>query len=238
MELFSGIAGAISSAVSAVCSGISSVCSAIGGALFSGASGVASLAVSIMGPVFTPTIGEILLAIQMVSTIVSYIAEALGLKDQEEKPEELALKAEEADRKPEDFDNIQAYIEYLRNEVTIEKQKVEELTEEEKAKYEAIGNGLYIKGIEEKYRIEAPGEFWRTVADLQITGKEVKEYIETFKENGITNMKDMSDYIKGEAPESGTRPSDVSSSIMDALRKTYPELSENELAEKFNGIRL
>lgn len=237
MELLSGAVSLVSSAVSAVCSGISSVCSAIGGALFSGASGVASLAASIMGPL-TPTIGEILVAIHMVSTIVSYIAEALGLKGQEEKPEELALKAEEADRKPEDFDSIQAYIEYLRNEVAIDKQKVEELTEEEKAKYAVIGTGLYIKGIEEKYKIEAPGEFWRTVADLKMTGNEVKEYIETFKENGITNMKDMSDYIKGEAPESGTRPSDVSSSIMDVLRKTYPELSENELAEKFNSLSL
>lgn len=232
----SAIGGALSSVGSAICSGISSVCSGIGGALFSGAGGIAALACSIIRPL--TTVIEIGGAIDVLIAIVSAIAEALGLKDKDETSEELGMKAETADKKPEDFDSIEAYIEYLRNDVQIDKEKLENLSKEDKVKYAAIGTAITIKGIEEKYGIEAPGDFWKTAADLKLSGEETKQYIETFKQNGITNMKDMSDYIKGVAPESGTKPSVVSDSIMAALKQNYPELSEEELVDKFNSLTI
>lgn len=234
MGLFSSIGSALSAVGSAICSGISSLCSSIGGALFSGAGGIAALAASIIMPgVGLP---EIIFGIGIIAEIVSKIAEALGLKDKDETPEELGLKAEAADKKPEDFDSIEAYIQYLRNDIQIDKEKLENLKDEDKVKYAAIGTAITIKGIEEKYGIEAPGEFWKTAADLKLSGEETKQYIETFKQNGITNMKDMSDYIKGVAPESGTKPGVVSDSIMAALKQNNPELSEEELAAKFNSL--
>lgn len=241
--MFGGFISSVGSALSAVggaiCSGISSVCSAIGGALFSGASGIAALTATVFGPALAlPGIVEILIAVQAVCAIVGFIAEALGLKDKEETPEELGMKAEMAEKKPEDFDSISAYIEYLRNDIELDKKKVEQLSDEDRVKYAAIGSGLYIKGIEEKYGIEAPGEFWRDVADLQLKGEEVKAYIETFKANGMESMKDMSDYIRGIYPESGTAPRLVSQSMTDALKKIYPELSEDEICSKLVSMSL
>lgn len=236
MGIFSEIGSALSSAFSAVCSGISNICSAIGGALFSGAGGIAALAASLI----IPGVGlpEIIATIDIIVRAVSAIAEALGLKDQNETPEELGMKAEEADKKPEDFDSIEAYIEYLRNDVKIDKEKLERLSDEDKVKYTAIGTAINIKGIEEKYGIEAAGDFWKTVADLELSGEETKQYIESFKQGGVTNMKDMTDYLKGDAPESGTKPSVVSDCIMDALKKNNPGLSEEDLAKKFNSLSI
>lgn len=240
MDLGANIGNGLSDIGKTICSGIISVCSAIGDALFSNIGGIATLAVSFIMPgVGLP---EILLGIEIIAAIVSAVAEALGLKDKDETSEEMGIKAEAADKKPEDFDSIEKYIEYLRNEVQIDKDKLNNLSNEDKVKYAAIGTAINIKGIEEKYKISASREFWGTMVDLKKSGKlseeETKQYIESCKQNGITDMEDMSDYIKGEAPKSGTESSVVSGAIMDALKKANPELSGTELVEKFNNLHL
>ena len=233
MGLFSGLAGAISSVGSAICSGISSVCSAVGGALFTGSGGIAALATAIIGPVVaSPEVALIMVALQAVASIVCAIAESVGLT------EELGVKAQQAEKKPEDFDSTQKYIEYLRNEVELDKKQIEKLSQEEKAGYAAVGTSLYIKGIEEQYGIKAPGEFWRTAADLELGSEDVKKYMETFKEHGIKDMADMNDYLKGFAPASGVQPRQVSDCIIEGLKKIYPEMGEEGLYEKLNEMSL
>lgn len=237
--IVSAIGGALSAAGSVFCSGISSICSAIGGALFGGAGGIGELAAAIVGPVIvSPHIAVILGAIQAVAMIVTAMAEIMGIKEKDETPQELGMKAEQAEKKPGDFDSTEKYIEYLRKEVEIDQKKVESLTEEDKAKYGAIGTALYIKAIEERYDIKAPGDFWRTMADVGIKGEEVKTYVETFKENGIDNMADMSDYMKGKAPGSGAAPEKISDSMVDALKKIYPGISEDEAYDKLTELSL
>ena len=111
MGFFRGLAEAISSVGSAICSGTSSVCSAIGGALLTGFGGIAALATAIIGPVVaSPEVALIMVAIQSVASMVCAIAES-------------------------------------------------------------VGTSLYIKGIEEQYRIKAPGEFWRTLKAKGLTLK-------------------------------------------------------------------
>lgn len=237
MGLFSAIGGALSSIGSAICSGISSACSAIGGALFSGAGGIASLATGLVGTILGPTLPEILIAIHVVGAIVSAIAEVLGLKDKEETPEELGMKAEAADKKPEDFDSTESYIEYLRNEVQVDKSKLENLKDEDKIKYGAIGSAIYIKGIEEKYQMSMPAEFWTTVADLKMDGKEVKAYIDNFKEHDINDMSDMSGYIKRNLAEGKDRGK-ISDAMIDALKEINPGVSEDELYGRLNSLNV
>lgn len=237
MGLFGAICSGISSIGSAICSGIGSICSSIGGALFTGAGGIAALATGIIGTILSPGLGEILLAIHVICKVVSSIAEALGLKNEEESPEELGMKAEEADKKPEDFDTTEAYIEYLRNEVEIDKNKLENLKEEDKIKYGAIGSAIYIKGIEEKYGMSMPAEFWTTVADLKMDGKEVKAYIDNFKEHDINDMSDMVGYVKRDLEEGKDRGK-ISDAMIDALKELNPDASEDELYGKLNSLNV
>lgn len=223
---------AIASVGSAICSTISNVCSSIGSAFFGGSSGIATIAKAIVAPALTFGLSEIILVIQAVGAIISTVAELLGLKDKEETPEELGLKAEQADKKPEDFESTQAYIEYLRKEVTIDKDKLENLTEEEKVGYSAIGSALYVKEIEEKYGMDIPAEFWTTVAQMKMTGQEVKTYIDNFKLHGVTDMKDMTDYIKGTPLADGKDNGKVSAAMLDSLREINPGMSDEALQEK------
>lgn len=235
MGLLSAVIGGVSAIASGIAGAIGSACSAIGGALFTGGGGIATLAAALIAPL-APTLSEILIGLQVVSAVVSFIAEALGLKDKEETPEEIGLKAEKSDKKPEDFDTTEEYIRYLREEVQVDKEEVENLSPEDRAKYQAIGMAVEIKGIEEKYGIDTPGEFWRTVADRGLKGEEVQAYIENFKNHGLTDMKDMSDYINGKEIESGTERSKVSGAIMETMKGLEPALSEEALAEKFNDL--
>ena len=232
MGIFGAIGGALSSIGSAISSGISSLCSGIGGALFSGAGGIASIAKALVAPMITFGLSEIVIAIQAVGLIISTVAELLGLKQKEETPEELGLKAEQADKKPEDFESTQAYIEYLRKEVEVDKEKLKNMTEEEKVGYGAIGSAIYVKGIEEKYGMEMSGEFWTSVAQMGMDGNEVKKYIDNFKLHGITDMKDMTSYIKGEPLADGKNRDAISDALMDTLRELNPGMSDDDLADK------
>ncbi len=235
MGFWSSVGSALSSAASSFCSAVSSVCSAIGGSFFNGAGGIGSIVTSIIGTTI-PSLGQILSAIETIGKIVSFIAELLGLKEEDETTEELGYKAHKSDKKPEDFETTEEYVTYLREEVEVDQEEFENLSPEEKAMYAAMGVAIHIKAIEEKYDIQAPGEFWRTVADRNMSGEEVNQYIKSMKEEGITDMKDVSDYLNGKDPESGTSKSKVSSAIMDAMKELEPDLSDDQLAQKFNDM--
>lgn len=234
----SAIGSAISSVGSAICSGISSICSGIGGTLFSGIGGIASIASGLLAPIAGLSLPGIVLAITAVCKVISAVVEALGMKDKEETIEEMGMKAEIADKKPEDFDSTQAYIEYLRKEIKIDKEKVEKLSDEDKVKYGTIGSALYIKGMEEKYDMKMSPEFWTTISKMDMKGEEVKAYIDTFKAHDIKDMKDMTAYIERNPLSEGTSRKEISSVMMETLSILYPELSEDELADKLFAMEI
>jgi len=70
----------------------------------------ASLAVSLIMPGLG--LPGLIAALSIIVNAVSAISEVLWLKDKNETPEELSIKAEDADKKSEAFDSIEAYIEY------------------------------------------------------------------------------------------------------------------------------
>ena len=88
---------------SAICGAIGGICSAIGGAL-GGALGIAATAIA--GLVGSPVFGAVVGLISLVSTVI-------GLTKKDEKQEELGAKAMLSDKKPEDFDSYQAYIDHV-----------------------------------------------------------------------------------------------------------------------------
>ncbi len=225
-----GFFGLIGGFVSSVVSAVGSLCSSVGGALFSS---VSSAVATIVGPIVG--LPEVLLVINTVCAIVNAVAEALGIKKEEETPEEIGMKAEKADKKPEDFDSVNEYIDYLRNEVEIDKEKLNNLSDEEKAKYSATGMGVYIEGIKEKYNIEIPDSFWRTAADRNMTGDEVKGCLDTFEGKNIS-VENMEKYLENKPVEGKTDYAEVSDCIMSGLKEANPEMSEEQIAERLVSL--
>ena len=179
--LFEGVGNVLHSAVDALTgvvkdigNAIEGLCQKIGG---EGIMLIGLIATSIL----IPGIGipELLTVIQ----VVAEAAKLLGANKGEDSPEELGMKAEIADKKPEDFDSISEYIDYLNEQVSLEEGASENLSPEEKAKYGSMGAALNIKAIEEKYNVGMSQEFLSDVSKMKMTSEEVSQYIKEFSEN-------------------------------------------------------
>lgn len=225
VEGLSGVAHSIGSAIKGLCESLSSEAIAEIGC--------------IAAAILIPGVGlpELLLVINSIADIVLTISKILGINQTGDSAEELGMKVEQADKKPEDFDSIEEYITYLNNEITLDDNKVENLSDEEKAKYATMGIGINVLAIQEKYGdVTVSPEFLMEVSRLKMTGEQVKNYIDSFKESGIQNMQDMTDYLKGK--DTVAEKSSVSDSIINGLEKNYPGLEKEELEEKLESLRM
>ena len=204
-----GFFSAISSACSALCSAVSSVCSSIGGAIMGG---IGSLA-----PVISPWLS-------IAVTVISVLAEIFTEKPKEEKPEELGMKAEQADKKPEDFDSINDYIEYLRQEIKVDAAKLENLSEEERMKYQTVGLGLYVKNIEEKQGMKLDPAFLKVVPEminLGYTAQDIANLMQSMKKNGVNDMKMYPEFMKGELLPGTPERKQVFTSVKDMVEQHF-----------------
>lgn len=204
-----GLFSAIGSVCSAVCSAVSSVCSSIGGAIMGG---IGSLA-----PVISPWLS-------IAVAVISVLAEIFTEKPKEEKPEELGMKAEQADKKPEDFDSINEYIEYLRQEIKVDAAKLENLSEEERMKYQAVGLGLYVKNIEEKQGMKLDPAFLKVVPEminLGYTAQDIGNLMQSMKKNGVNDMKMYPEFMKGELLPGTPERKQVFTSVKDMVEQHF-----------------
>lgn len=190
--------GWISSAISAVGSFISSAASTIGTAV----SGFAKSAFGIIAKLPIPGL-ELINVISIAAKIIHAVVEFLGIKSEED-PEVLGAKAEQSEKSLEDFDNdVEAYIKYLKEEVELDKERFEKMTQEERMGCKAIGMALETKAVEEKIGgIEISPECLATLTKIQSAGinidaKELVGIVQALKEQGITNMNDVVEFLDG-----------------------------------------
>ena len=89
--------------------------------------------------------------INAVKDLISSIAEFLGLKNKDEKLEDIGLKEEKSNKKSEDFNSKEEYMNYLKNEVKLDSSDKEKLNNEGlKEIYFNKGLELWIGAINEK----------------------------------------------------------------------------------------
>lgn len=161
--------------LSSVCSAVSSICSSIGGALSGIATGLSS------------TLGLAGIAIAgVVCGIIKGVSSILGISKEKEKPEELGLRAEKADRNLEEFDSFEEYKEYL-DGIELTDEDFEKLNDPEKKEaYSMVGTGVYLQGINEHYGIDIKPETYIKLAGLGVKSPEdTKAFLDKCKENGV-----------------------------------------------------
>ncbi len=216
MGWFSSICSGISSFVSKAVSVVSSAVKTVGGF-------IADTATK-----FLNTIGTIE-KISLVVKVLETIAKGLGIIQEEENVEELGDKAMKANKKPEDFDSINEYIAYLRQEIRSSPDELEQLQPEERLARHAIGSVLLSKAIEEKRSMEIPVDFWKATVEKGLTAKEIDEFIQQFKQDGI-EPKDFVKYLKREV--TGKQEDKIDHSLVTAYKRLEPKLDEIEIEEK------
>ena len=125
--------------------------------------------------------------IKEVISLISSVAELLGLKDEDDSSEEIGMKSEKADRKPEDFDSREEYISYLRDDVELDKYDREKLSDENlKEKYSAKGLDIEMGAINEKIGVKLGLEDYVMMAKAGINKvQDFMTIVDTFKEKGV-----------------------------------------------------
>jgi len=178
MGFFSGVGSFISGA----CSFIGSAVSSLGSALANSASTMLNVVGKYLGPV---------------AQIIQVVGMLLNILKSDENVEELGAKAMQAEsKKPEEFDGNTEYIDYLREEVKLDKEKFEKAGDVEKAARTAVGTTIVAKGITEQKGFDIPLAAWVAMAKLNLTDKaeEVDKLLETFKEG---KLEDFAKYVDG-----------------------------------------
>ena len=214
-----GFLSALGGFIDSVCSGISRAVSKVGSAIAGVATSIASLGVE--------------LATKVGQTIRA-VGERLGILSPEDKLEELGEKAMMSEKKPEDFDSFNDYINHLRYDVKVDHEKFSNLDRKDLMVRSTIGASITLKGVNERLGAIVSPEFLAIATKQDLAAKEIIATIETYKAKDL-NLNDYSLYINDELSldESGKH----SSALVEAYQKLEPELSLQQIEDKIMGLK-
>lgn len=210
---------------SGVCSFVSGACSAISSVVSSIGRGIANVATTIT------SLGVELAA--KVSDAIKAVGISLGIIRPEDTMEELGERAILSDKKPEDFDSINEYIDHLKNNVQFDKEKFDRLDDKELLARSSIGASITLKGINEKLNATVTPEFMATVASQELEANEIIETIKIYKEKEL-KLEDYDLYLNDELTLDETDKH--SDALVEAYRKLEPELSLEQIEDKVMGL--
>tara|TARA_B110000211_G_scaffold130937_1_gene150388 strand:- start:2005 stop:2655 length:651 start_codon:yes stop_codon:yes gene_type:complete len=214
-----GLLSGISSFVSSVVSTISSVASSIGSAVVNTANSIVGLGVELAGKV---------------SQAIKSVGMLLGVLQPQENLDELGEKAILSGKKPEDFDSINDYINHLRVDVPLDKEKFEKLDEKELLARSAIGASITLKGINEKLDSAVTPAFMAEVTKQELTAEQIVGTIKAYKENNLSTDK-YGVYLKDELSiDESDKHGDA---LVSAYHKLEPELSIEQIEDKVMDLK-
>ena len=169
--------------------------------------------------------------IKEVTSLISSVAELLGLKDEDDSSEELGLKSEIADKRLEDFDSREEYINYLKDNVELDEYDKEKLNNESlKEKYSAKGLDIEMGAINEKIGVKLGLEDYVMMAKAGINKvQDFMTIVDTFKEKGV-------EPLINEAIER-LIPMKEGATVIDTLKEGVNKLENaKETWDKFNDM--
>ena len=214
MELLAGLVTALSKAV------ISSLISNVGEVVVEGVKKFLSVGVEIL---------------EEAITIIDGVAKAAGIIEPDQHAEDIGDRAMRADKKPEDFDSINGYIDYLKKDIEGHTQaELESLPPEERLARKAVGCTVLSKAISEKKSLDIPYDFWETAVKAGLTALEIDTFLTKFKASGL-EPEDFNKYLKKGLEFSKARKFD--NAMVTAYKELEPEMTEEEITEKIIGLK-
>lgn len=169
--------------------------------------------------------------IKEVKELISSVAELLGLKDKNDSNEELALKSEIGDKKTEDFNSKEEYMNYLRDDVELNGYDKEKLNNENlKEEYSARGLSMQIEAINEKTGVTLGLEDYIVMAKAGINKvQDFMTIIDTFKEKGVKPL--INEAIERLIPMK------EGATVIDALKEAVYKIENGKkIWDKFNDM--
>lgn len=217
MGFFSDLGSAISGFVSSVCSVVKDTVSSIGRALVTGGVKLLELAGN---------------TIESVCNTIRRVGVSLGIINENDDIDELGDKAMNADKKPEDFEYISEYIQYLKNEVAFDKESFKKLEDKDKLARKVVGATIVSKGIQEDKGINIPEEYWVEVDKQKMDKEEINGIIDMFKNNRIDN--NFADFCKGKLDFNEEKK--IGGLLVDMYKELEPSMSIEDIEDKIMNM--
>lgn len=213
--------------------------SAVGAALTAAVSTAGPALVSMVASAKTVILGSGSLGLSDVLFIVKSImriAEALGIINGETSSEELGAKAILAEKQPEDFENTQKYIKYLKNEITLDKGELKNKSEVEILTYKVLGSGIALKGVEESIGVAFSPTFLEAASKGNLSPNEILNIAKSCGNSGMSTTVMIDNYMKNKISlEERIKVGDI---IIGGLKEVNPSMDVNTLEDKLVEMEL
>ena len=149
--------------------------------------------------------------IELTSNVVKNIS---GINDSACEIGEKARVAAEKKVKPEDFKSTTDYLKHLQDKIEIDREKLNNMSPEERMARELTGAALFTQSIEEKCGLKLPAEVLRTLSKIAMPAGQFLILAEKLKKSELT-MDDVVSYLDEKCP--GSKIADVDALLKDAV---------------------
>ncbi len=210
------------------------------GALVGAAIGVISSIASTVGPVIAAaatTIAKLAPTLEKIITfanVVSGIAQLLGVLNVDENPEDIGAKAMQEGTRPRMAnETAEEYLNYLKNDVELDKEKQAQMDEKDRLACIATGSAIVMSTIAEKEDINLSPEFVSNVSKTSLAASDTLKIISKFKENNL-ELDKFNDYFNNNL--SGNELLNVNHTLKESVKEIHPDMSEKEIRSEINNM--
>lgn len=183
-----------------------------------------------------PSVVEVAQMIDKAADVIGDVLYVLGINA--DKADVMGAKIVQAEKGIDDFDSTEAYINYLKNEIELDEEKFDALSAEERAAYSITGMAVEVGAIGEKLGVEIPAEAVEIVAKIaeigkvEVEAKEIITLISKLKDEGIFNLNDICDCIKGTGDSDRLRTGEILLKVLDVIRPNEGKDTFNEIIDE------
>lgn len=145
------------------------------------------------------------------------------------------LKMQQSEKGIEEFENVQSYIKYLNEEIKLDKEKFENLLEEEKVAYAISGLSVEIGAVSEKMGVNIPVEAIDMIAKLQnvsLDASKLVDFVSKLKDEGINDLNDVCECINGEGESNRLKTGEALINVLDELEEGEGNKVLNEIIDE------
>lgn len=213
---------------SAIVSGVSALVTTLG-------SPAVALATSLVTKL--PQILEVArVVLHEIAEVITGVAQILDILLEDENAEELGAKAkQDGTRERMEDESMEDYINYLRNEVELDKEKLSKMSVQEKFECEAVGTGMLSVAIKERTNVSISPEFLLAMNKMKMTDTQLTKYINNFSKNGIESMDSFTKFLEGKLSDSELK--EISSIIETVEKEIDPETTDLDIYEQIEEYK-
>lgn len=181
-------------------------------------------------PIMLDTLGKNLPKVINTIEAISVASNVLTPRDN---ANELGAKAMIAEKKPEDFDKINDYINYLRNDITLD---TESLSQDpvDCAIRLAVGGTIALKGVNEALDADVSIPFLKSVSTLDLTPSIILSVIKSYQQNSL-NLDDLDNYLHDKL--SLAQANKHSDALVNAYQLANPNMDLEQVEDAVINLR-